>query len=825
MAEQDDIRLSQYWDALVAGTPDSVDIEPSIADPLRHAHSLFAAPKPDSARERARQRIFASDTQSQESDMSTLVLHPPAVNGRSTISPPLPFPAVPPALKRPLLTRRMLLSLAAALLIAFGGIGGYFAQERFFSSAPTSGPAVIPAATPESGWHQFRGGAARTGHSADPGPGGDLDLRWTFTAGQVLNSVISADDTVFAYGRKGDLYALDAVTGVQRWAVDLSENEFTGENRYPIPAVESGVLFVGTFDGSLVALNASDGSVIWQRAISNQPITGSPAVADGRIYLTTSEGTVLALDTADGRTLWESTGDTTFQDVAPAVGDGHVFILNAGGDLEALDADSGESTWIADLNEGIRVAAYSGGTVYAADGDGSYSAVDGATGEVRWTSEPQQGQALNPLVTPNLFIATNQENALQALDLATGQPLWSVPGPGTSASPHASANALYALSSDLTSYVAYDLGTGEELGRVAVDGVGSTAAISGTTLVLSGNAESGVVRSFGPGEGEPNAVVAGPSVAMAVATAAPAEETQAPTAVASDFDSSQVRLIWESAGSATDPMAGLVGITIGPDGNLYVADDARAVIEIFAPDGTHLETWGEPGSGPGQFQYPGTLGFDADGNIYVFDLGNQRIQKFSPERTFLTEWGTMGEGNGQFNELFGIVDPAAGRIYTTEFLNNRVQVFDLAGNFLDKWGSAGRGDGQFNHPNSGLAIDADGNLWVGESANGSLSRIQKFDPDGRWLATLGGSDTPDVSFSEVFGIAFDAAGNLYAADYWTNSILIFSPDLVQIGVIEDVPGAGAFLNPTGLRFDAEGFLYVSDYGNGRLLKLELPPLA
>ena len=55
--------------------------------------------------------------------MSTLVLQPPSINGRTALSPPIPIPAVPSVPKPPILTRRLLLSLAAAILIAFASFG------------------------------------------------------------------------------------------------------------------------------------------------------------------------------------------------------------------------------------------------------------------------------------------------------------------------------------------------------------------------------------------------------------------------------------------------------------------------------------------------------------------------------------------------------------------------------------------------------------------------------------------------------------------------------------------------------------------------------
>lgn len=711
-------------------------------------------------------------------------------------------------------------ALAAAILLILGGIGSYFAESGnrpFFSGAKvTQQPNVIPAATAESSWPQFRGGPARTGYSSDPGPGGDLNLRWTFTADEVVNSVVSANGTVYAYGRKGDLYAINSQTGEQQWAVDLSPNEYGAENRYPSAAVADGVLYTSTFEGNVIALDARTGSLIWQRSVSSQPITSSPAVAEGRLYQLTPAGVILALDPATGEPIWQATGTPAFQDRDPAFGGGLLYIGDLDGKLIALNAATGETAWTSEPVLVHRVAAYRDGTVYMSCDDGSFKALDATTGQIRWTTGPQSGQALNPLVTPRVFIATNQEGDVRALDLATGEPIWSMPGPGNSSSPHASNSAVYVVSPDLSSFVAYDLATGEELGRVAVDQAGSTAAISGDLLVLSSIANQGVVRSFGPGAGEPNEVIAGPATVIKPATPVAGDDAAAPGDETA-FDASQVTFAWE----AKDPIQ-YPGVAVGPDGNAYVPDGEANAIFVFSPDGTLIDQWGEAGSGPGQFQSPGSIGFDADGNSYVFDTLNNRVQKFAPDHTFLLEWGSAGSGNGQFSEVQGTVDPVNGLVYTVEYFNNRVQVFDLDGNYLDKWGSSGTGNGQFNHPGT-VVIGPDGLIYAGDAANGNGGRVQIFDSFGTWQGTMLDANGDPATFSEVWGIAFDAAGNTYVCDYWSGAIRVFDPGRMEISSIADVDGASPFEEPNRIAIDADGGLYVADGANGRIVKLQLPP--
>lgn len=74
------------------------------------------------------------------------------------------------------------------------------------------------------------------------------------------------------------------------------------------------------------------------------------------------------------------------------------------------------------------------------------------------------------------------------------------------------------------------------------------------------------------------------------------------------------------------------GIAVTSDGNIYVSDWGNNMIKVFNSSGAYLAGWGNsfgnPGSGPGEFAYPEGLALDAAGNLYVADHDNQRIQIF-----------------------------------------------------------------------------------------------------------------------------------------------------------------------------------------------------
>ena len=94
---------------------------------------------------------------------------------------------------------------------------------------------------------------------------------------------------------------------------------------------------------------------------------------------------------------------------------------------------------------------------------------------------------------------------------------------------------------------------------------------------------------------------------------------------------------------------------------------------------------GTPGAGiPGDsFSYPADVTWDRAGNIYVGDgFGtNNRIAKFTRDGDFVKSWGQTGSGQGQFNKIRGIAADAAGNLYVADSGNNRIQVFDGEGRF------------------------------------------------------------------------------------------------------------------------------------------------
>lgn len=213
-----------------------------------------------------------------------------------------------------------------------------------------------------------------------------------------------------------------------------------------------------------------------------------------------------------------------------------------------------------------------------------------------------------------------------------------------------------------------------------------------------------------------------------------------------------------------------VGLTVGPDGNLYVPDTHYYRVLVYAPDGTLLRQWGSRGTGPGQFIYPTDVAFDSKGRIFVSEYGDHdRIQVFDAEGNYLFEFGSFGDGPGQFSrpQSMAIIDDV---VYVTDACNHRIAVFTADGKFVRNLGGVGSGPGQFRFP-YGLSVDSQKNLIVCEFGN---NRVQKVDREtGTGLGTWGRAGRAPGELAYPWGVEVDKHDRVVAVDAGNNRLQVF----------------------------------------------------
>lgn len=279
-----------------------------------------------------------------------------------------------------------------------------------------------------------------------------------------------------------------------------------------------------------------------------------------------------------------------------------------------------------------------------------------------------------------------------------------------------------------------------------------------------------------------------------------------------------------------------LGLDIGPDGSLYVAEEFGHRISVFAPDGSLIETIGQPVGGQADepiLTRPNSVRVLPDGRLLVVDTWDYGLDLLSPTDEVLIEWGQPGEygfaaetvpTDGLWGPRDAAVDPVTGRVYVSDTGNKRVRVYTLEegmASFAQDIADGGSAPGQLDEP-SGLALHPDGRLFVADTWN---RRISVFNAaDGSYLTTY-----PVRGWYQELGnrpyVAVDPDRELlYVTDPDAGRILVYSTDgecLGSFGTLAgEVPMPNQFGIAGGVTVDSEGYVYVSDPQLGRVLKFE-----
>lgn len=162
------------------------------------------------------------------------------------------------------------------------------------------------------------------------------------------------------------------------------------------------------------------------------------------------------------------------------------------------------------------------------------------------------------------------------------------------------------------------------------------------------------------------------------------------------------------------------GVAVSLSGEIYVSDGyGNKRVHKFSPDGKLILSWGEEGTGAGQFALPHGVFLDRQKRVYVADRENHRIQIFTAQGEFITQWTDFRE----HKPCTGFID-CDDIVYVPE-LHQRMSILNLNGDLLARWGKdePTHESGQFFAPHT-ACTDSRGDLYVGEVLEGQ--RIQKF---------------------------------------------------------------------------------------------------
>ncbi|MDQ3009558.1 MAG: SMP-30/gluconolactonase/LRE family protein [Acidobacteriota bacterium] len=304
------------------------------------------------------------------------------------------------------------------------------------------------------------------------------------------------------------------------------------------------------------------------------------------------------------------------------------------------------------------------------------------------------------------------------------------------------------------------------------------------------------------------------------------------------------------------------GMAVDANGNLYIADlfndrirkvDSNGVITTFAGRfGGTFSGDGGPATEAGMFDVAG-VAVDAAGNVFIADMDNNRIRKVDTAGKISTVAGNGAygfTGDNVAGTQTALSSPAAvavdiaGNLYIGDLFNHRIRKVNTQGiitTFAGTGVAGDNGDGglatqaQIDIP-EGLAFDRSGNLYIADSAN---DVVRKVDASGK-ISTFAGTgqtgftgdngQAKQARLSSPRGVVADAAGNVYIADAGNDRIRRVDPS----GVITTVAGNGqsgynadgivatqsSLYEPAGMAADPYGVVFFADSYNDRIRMLK-----
>jgi len=251
---------------------------------------------------------------------------------------------------------------------------------------------------------------------------------WRTDLAVAINAGPGEGDELLLFGGDSEVLAVAKSDGKLVWRAPLSSEVLS------VPQRKDDLIVVHSVDGNITALNAVDGKQRWQHHESVPTLSlrgvSDPVIVPGAVIVGTASGKVIALSLSDGGLLWESVvaeprGHTELErivdvDMAPVVSDGVVYAASYQDSLVALALRSGQLIW----NRGIastNAMALDRNNLYVTDPNGDVLALSRRNGGVMWKQTALHQRRLTaPVVQGEYLLVGDYQGYLHWLDKTDG---------------------------------------------------------------------------------------------------------------------------------------------------------------------------------------------------------------------------------------------------------------------------------------------------------------------------------------------------------------------------------------------------------------------
>lgn len=251
------------------------------------------------------------------------------------------------------------------------------------------------------------------------------------------------------------------------------------------PAVNNGIVYVGSYDNNLWAINAKDGSFVWKYATEGG-IGSSPTYSGGAVYIGSSDHQLHAVDVRSGKRLWAfRTEGKIF--TRPCAGVGLIFFGSDDGKMYAIKPGpaSAKEMWAYNVMNPVRSSPIiENDRIYFGCDGGEFFCL-GVAGEPLWRYQTRRRIMATPLIYERMVYIGSDDWYFVALDLEQGHVNWRFRTKGAIVSSAVSGDGKVFFGSADANVYALDALSGKELWRFdAKNPVTSSPAIHGEALYI-----------------------------------------------------------------------------------------------------------------------------------------------------------------------------------------------------------------------------------------------------------------------------------------------------------------------------------------------------
>ena len=219
------------------------------------------------------------------------------------------------------------------------------------------------------------------------------------------------------------------------------------------------------------------------------------------------------------------------------------------------------------------------------------------------------------------------------------------------------------------------------------------------------------------------------------------------------------------------------GVTIAPDDTVFCVDNGDSTVRKFTSEGKLMMTLGtanqpSPKMSGKPFSVPAHVAVDKrTGEFYVADgYSNARVHKYTSDGDYMFSWGESGTGEGQFNIVHNIAIGNEGWVYVADRENHRIQIFSSEGKFETQWVNLSRAAAICIDHGTGEELAYIGEYFTGIATNDIGTdlgpRVTIMNTKGQVLSRVGRESYGDQTgrFFSPHGIAVDSRGDIYVAE-------------------------------------------------------------